>query len=197
MKLLIAVPSVEYIHYKFAESLNRLTRALDDEQVNYNVAFESGSLVYLERDNLVKHAANGDFTHILWLDADMVFPDTIAYDLMLDDLPFVSAMCVSRHKNYRTVLFDDLKKSHRFDEIPDEIFEIEGCGMACCFMESKIPIDIMNHEGTCFCPTPRYGEDLAFCEKVLKYGYKMYADPNVKVGHIGHVVLYPGSQEPI
>lgn len=191
MKLLIAIPTVDYIHHLFAESLNKLTRKLDVDGIDYDVKFQSGTLIYLERDALVKYAVQNKFTHMLWLDADMVFSDDILDKFMKDYKPFVSCIYVSRHRNKNSVLFDDLLWSHRITKYPEELFRIEGCGFGCVLMETKIPQAIMDEHGTCFIPSARYGEDLAFCEKVLKHGYEMWANPNVIVGHIGNTIYYP------
>ena len=42
---------------------------------------------------------------------------------------------------------------------------------------------------------PEYGEDLAFCKRFTDIGGKIYADPAVQLGHIGHIAIYPGDVE--
>ena len=49
--------------------------------------------------------------------------------------------------------------------------------------------DIQQKHGTIFNPIGNHGEDLAFCIRARKCGYKIYADPDVKCGHVGHAVV--------
>ena len=48
---------------------------------------------------------------------------------------------------------------------------------------------------TCFTPILQYGEDIAFCFRVRELGYKMYCEPSVVCGHIGHITIYPEDHE--
>lgn len=87
--------------------------------------------------------------------------------------------------------FKSLDPVDRFDDYPNQLFEVAGVGMACVLMEARVLYDVMVKFGTCFCPTKELGEDLAFCHKARQMGYKIYVDPSVVIGHVGHVVIYP------
>jgi hypothetical protein len=39
------------------------------------------------------------------------------------------------------------------------------------------------------------GEDLAFCKRATDMGYEIWAEPSVKLGHIGHITIYPEYEE--
>lgn len=190
-KIMIAIPTLDYIHYKFVESLTKLTRRLDREKINYDVVFKGGTLVYLSRDWIVRHAASNGYTHILWLDADMVFDDDILDKLLQDDKDIVTGVYVSRHVDKGSVLFEDLHGKKRYTEYPDKMFEIEGCGFGCVLTKTSALRKVMDYHGTCFLPTLEFGEDLACCERLLKHGFKMYSDPRVKAGHIGQAIVMP------
>lgn len=190
-KVLIAIPTVDYLHWRFAESLVKLQEWCHHSGLQYEIKFEGGTLVYLARDRLARYAASRGFTHILWLDADMVFEPDILDDLMENDKDFVTALIVSRHKDNGSVIFKDLSAKKRFETYPDKPFEIEGCGLACALIRIEPIKWIMGYYGSCFIPTLEYGEDLAFCEKMLKHGYSMCCDPSVVVGHIGQAIVYP------
>ena len=56
IKLLIAVPTLDYIHRKFVESLTGLTKYLESNGPEFDVHFEGCTLVYISRDNIVKKA---------------------------------------------------------------------------------------------------------------------------------------------
>ena len=40
--------------------------------------------------------------------------------------------------------------------------------------------------------TDKYGEDLAFCDRVKQLGREIWCDPSVRPGHIAHVPVYAG-----
>lgn len=194
MKLLIAIPSLDYMHAEFVKSLLALVRKLRNDGVAFDVDIQTGTLVYVARDGLAKRAINEGFTHVLWLDSDMVFTEDLLEDLMFSGKDFVTGICHSRRKPFLSCVFKKMQPPDRYDpdEYPNDTFEIDGCGMACCLVKVDILRDVcLNNSGTCYCPLPLYGEDLAFCKRAHDLGYKIYAEPTVRVGHIGHITIYP------
>lgn len=192
MKLLIAIPALDYINVEFMDCLVKLVVRLKNDGVDFEVKILSGTLVYAARDKLAHHAIDGSTTHVLWLDADMIFSDDLLEDLMFSGKSFVTGICHARRKPYMPCFFKSLSPVDRFDDYPtSDIFEVAGCGMACVLMEARILFDVMLKYGTCFCPTKELGEDLAFCQKARSMGYHIYADPSVVIGHIGHTTIYP------
>ena len=180
------------MHTEFVKSLTALACRLKDEGIDFDVAIQSGTLVYVARDKLAKKAINEGFSHVLWLDADMVFrPDLLAV-LADSGKPFVVGICHSRREPYASCLFKSIEPAERFTEYPQETFEVAASGMACALIETDIlrKVALQNY-GSCFCPTRRLGEDLAFCQRVQACGYKIYAEPMAWIGHIGHITVYP------
>ena len=82
MKLLLAIPTLENVPVEFLASLIHLVEHLKDEDVDFSVRMESNTLVYFAREELVRYALVHKFTHVLWLDSDMVFTPEIVEDLM-------------------------------------------------------------------------------------------------------------------
>lgn len=191
MKLLIAIPSLDYVNVEFMKCLVALVDRLHRDNVDFEVKIISGTLVYAARDKLTHHALDNWFTHVLWLDTDMIFNDDLVEDLLFSDKPFVSGLCHARRKPYMPCFFKSLDPVDRFDDYPNQLFEVAGVGMACVLMEARVLYDVMVKFGTCFCPTKELGEDLAFCHKARQMGYRIYVDPSVVIGHVGHVVIYP------
>lgn len=188
MKLLIAIPSNDYIHYEFADRLTKLVKNLD---IDYDVCFQGNALVYVGRDKLAFKAIDEGYTHVLWLDADMIFTENILDDLLFPGKSFVSAIYHGRREPHLSCLFKQIyPEIERFTEYPDDTFEIAGCGFGCVLVATDILKAVRLKYGTCFFPTRELGEDLAFCQRVAECGYKMYAEP-IKLGHIGHIKIYP------
>ena len=195
MKLLIAVPAHDYIHVDFVKCLMKLTEKLKKDGVDFEYMINSGTLVYIARDKLARHAINNNFTHVLWLDADMVFEDTILDDLMFSGKDFVTGIAHARRKPYLSCIFKSLITCEHITEYPSEPFRIAGCGFACVLIKTEILKDVMMSFKTCFLPQMSLGEDLAFCDRAHYCGYEIWAEPTVRLGHIGHVAIYPEDHE--
>lgn len=197
MKLMIAVPSLDFMHTEFVKSLVALTKYLSADDVDHDVVIQSGTLVYVARDNLAKKAAGEDYTHVLWLDSDMVFGEELVDDLLFCGAPFVSGICHGRRPPHLSCLFRSLDPLDRYhaEEYPREPFEIAGSGFGCVLMETDVIRKMLKECGTCFMPTRRLGEDLAFCERCRILGIRMMADPSVRIGHIGHITIWPEDED--
>ena len=195
-KLLVAIPVYDSIRPEFVQSLLALEQRLQRDGIRYEVKIIAGTLVYMARDNLAKHAVNNGFSHVLWLDCDMVFGDGILDDLMTCGKDVVCGRFISRHSPYLSTLFSSLDPVMRQDDFPDDPFRIAGCGFACVLTSVQALRDVLfSTHGQCFVPTPRLSEDLAFCERVRKLGYEIWCEPTARVGHVGTLTIWPEDGE--
>ena len=203
MKLLIGVPTTDFVHVEFLKSLSALILRLKDDGINFELMIESGTLVYAARERIAHKAINDHFTHVLWLDSDMVFSPDILEDLMFSGKDFVSGVYQARRKGYASVIFtkldfgeiDGVAHFERCEDYPKETFEIAGCGFGCVLIKTEILSSVCFNKGVCFTPTPNFGEDLAFCKRATDLGFKIYCEPSVVCGHIGHIAIYPEDHE--
>lgn len=196
-KLLIGVPTLDYMNVEFVRSLTTLLMRLKDDGVNFDLDIESGTLVYIARERIANKAINEEYSHVLWLDADMVFGPDLLDDLMFSGKAFVSGVYHARRKGYASCIFKgiDVGEVERFKEYPKETFEIAGCGFGCVLIETEIIRAVKRAYGTCFTPIKNYGEDLAFCKRCRDIGYSLWCEPSVVCGHIGHITIYPEDHE--
>ena len=177
------------IHFEFARCLTGLVQKLDKDGVDCDICFKGGTLVYNGREALAAEAINSGYTHVLWLDADMVFNPDVFEKLYAHGESFVTGVYKSRHAPYKSCIFKSLEPDERVEQFPDSLFEIEGCGFGIVLTETKMLYDVWKANGNMFLPNAEYGEDLAFCDRASKCGYKLYCDPSVRAGHIGFVVV--------
>ena len=197
-KLLVAIPTLDFVHSAFVESLVKLQKRLSLECVDYEVCIISGTLVYVARDKLACEAINSDYTHVLWLDSDMVFQPDIFTDLMDTGKDFVTGIYHARRPGHQSCIFkrcDDLDHLERFEQYPRETFEIGGCGFGCVLIKTEILKAVQYNYKTCFLPKAQFGEDIAFCNRARAMGFKIWCEPTVQCGHIGHITVYPEDQE--
>jgi hypothetical protein len=197
MRLLIGIPTLDYVNVEFMNCLMKLIMKLKDTGVQFDVEINSGTLVYLARERIAHKAINEHYTHVLWLDSDMVFNPDILDDLMFCGKDFVTGIYHARRKGYASVIFKSIEINgiERFEEYPNETFQIAGCGFGCVLTSVEMLSSVCLHFGTCFTPLPSLGEDIAFCKRAKDLGYKLWCEPSVICGHIGHITIYPEDHE--
>ena len=195
MKLLICIPTLDYVHSDFMKCLVKLIQKLRTDGTRFDVEIISGTLVYSARDKLAKKAVNEGYTHTLWLDSDMIFTEDVLEDLMFSGEQFVSGIYHTRRPPHGSCIFKDIRldsiEKFRGDDYPKNTFEIAGCGFGCVLIDVQIIKDVLMTFGEAFLPIHGLGEDIAFCQRVHDLGYKMYCEPAVRLGHIGHIAIYP------
>lgn len=194
MKILIAVPCMDQVPFTFAQSLSTLEKIGECK-----LAMKAGSLIYTSRNSLAMMAIQMDADFVFWLDSDMVFKsDTLARmmdTLKKNDLDILTGLYFRRVPPYSPVLFDKLEQNgeitefSEFNKIPDELFEVGGCGFGCVLMKTDVFFDVQSKFGNMFAPRGNNGEDVAFCIRARECGYKIYCDPSIVCGHVGYSVI--------
>lgn len=199
MKLLICIPTLDYIHSDFVKCLTKLIIKLKSDGVRFDVEILSGTLVYSARDKLAKKAVNEGYTHTLWLDSDMIFNEDLLDDLMFSGNQFVTGIYHTRRPPHGSCIFKDIRldsiSKYMGNDYPKNTFEIAGCGFGCVLIDVQVIKDVLMTYGEAFLPVHGLGEDIAFCQRVHDLGYKMYCEPAVRLGHIGHIAIYPEDHE--
>lgn len=193
MKTMIAIPCMDSVPVQFAQSLACLQKA-GETCIQFNV----GSLIYESRNKLALDALKHGAEYIMWFDSDMAFPpDTLQKMLkhMEEGREIVSGLYFRRTQPYTPVIFKKLEQDGKnttwegYDDYPDELFEIAGCGFGCVCMKTSVVLDILATYGTAFTPVGNTGEDVAFCVRAAACGHKIWCDPSIKLGHAGHVLI--------
>lgn len=192
MRILIAVPCMDSVPSQFAQSLATLNKV--EECI---IAFQMGSLIYNSRNHLATMAVQLECDYVLWLDSDMVFPSDVLQKLFVDREKgdIITGVYYRRVEPYKPVVFSKLEIKDQEcewanqDDIPEDLFEVEGCGFGCVLTPTNVLVDVMNKFGNMFAPIGGVGEDLSFCWRARQCGYNIMADPGVQLGHVGHYVV--------
>ena len=196
VRLLIAIPTNDYVHADFVVSLSKLQSELSRRHVAYDVEIIAGTLVYYARIRFDDTATTENYTHVLWLDSDMVFNEQVVDDLMEVGKDMVCGAFVSRRPPYGPCVYTSIEKN-KVTQVKDwglKPFRVDGCGFATVLTSVDLLQAVTQKFGTCFQPTDYYGEDLAFCWRVKQLGYEIWCEPTVRVGHIAHVPVYAGQE---
>lgn len=195
-KILIAIPCMDSVPAQFAHSLATLTKV--GECV---VAMQCGSLVYTSRENLAAEAIKQGADYVMWFDSDMMFaPNTLAR--LMDDIKEQGENVIMTGVYYRRVTpfspvvyesleIDDQNRATWVEvkHVPDDLFEVAGCGFGCLLAPTDVFVDVMAKYGTMFNPIGGTGEDLAFCWRARQCGWRFIADPRIPLGHVGHHII--------
>lgn len=193
MNTLIAVPCMDQVPAPFAQALAMLTK-VDACAVSFNI----GSLIYASRDELAKRAIEMGADYVFWLDSDMTFSPDILERMFAnkDKGDIITGLYFRRVPPFTPVLFNKLEIDEELrctweepTELPDEPFEVAGCGFGCVLMPTDIFIDVQNRYSAMFSPIGGTGEDLSFCWRARQLGFKIICDPSIQLGHVGHHVI--------
>ncbi len=192
MKILIGVPCMETVQIEYVNSLLRLNKPQGTQILHVPL-----SLVYIAREKIIDFAIQNEFTHVMFIDSDMVFQSDMLARLVKHDKDIVSAMAFQRKPPYNPCCYAELKIGALGENIAKPITldfsnlgltEIEGCGMSNCLINVEVFKKIRETGEFCFFPVPGMGEDLAFCIRARKAGYKIYADTSITVGHMASFI---------
>jgi hypothetical protein len=157
--------------------------------------------------NVVKaiQEKKADFDICWWIDSDHQFDvsDFMSllyhYDLE-EDIKVLSARYITRDNTAPRVCGFIKKGELKYSAIdPTEtgITEVDAFGFGFVIMSPQVLIDMYNvHAEHMFCFRPVgdpkvgniIGEDLDWCDKAQKIGYKLYFDSDVDIGHFGGII---------
>lgn len=156
------------------------------------------------RDSAVDLARREGFSHVLFLDADMVWPtDTLEKMLRhaADPLAIVCGLYVIRTPPYSPVAMGDrfqkdgsaVNQFHYALDYERDLVDVDVVGMGCCL----IPVTVFDaigsrpwfHYENDDHGWPLVTEDVPFCLKAKAAGYRVAMDPTVKCGHVQPMVV--------
>jgi len=191
MKVLIGIPSTGAIPIKTVQSLMSLKRP--EKSAFF---FEAFSLVYFARNDICDVALRENWDYVLFVDSDMVFPPDALDRLMALNADVATAVYYARTGKHTPQIYskiyprtDEAKQiCERFTEVPNGVFEVEGCGMGLCLIKREVIAEVTKEWYAPFEPLPGLGEDFSFCYKARERGFKILADSTIEVGHIGEKI---------
>lgn len=187
-KILVCVPSMDFVSSNFAQSLAMLQKG-DNETA---IAFQVGSLIYDARNKLAKKALEMEADWTMWFDSDMTFePDTMLR-LLEHKAPIVSGAYFRRCPPYHLVAFgecDPTTGKHSDLPLPTETVKCGGVGFGCVLVSTDVLFEVASRFTNWFEPINGFGEDLSFCWRARECGYDILLDPSISCGHLGHITV--------
>ncbi len=104
MNILIATPAYErMVHWEYMVSVVKLIEALRQVNVPVTLAASGGALLDRNRNLHASQCLNGQYTHLLFIDADMAFEPSLVLKMLRLGQPFVGALYPFRASHGRFV----------------------------------------------------------------------------------------------
>lgn len=192
MRVLLGMPCMRSIPFKTVVSLLRTAKKGAVEPL-----LIEGSLVYDSRDAIAKFAVENDFDYVLYVDSDMVFDSEDLNRLLAHNADICTGLYVTRNGENNNVLYSKVIKQCRFPHRDSKLItdmatsgygSVVACGFGFCLIKTEVMKTLFKHYKSLFEPKWGVGEDVAFCIRAQKHGFKIFADRDVKLGHIGDMV---------
>lgn len=188
--IMIACPSTGWYNF---ETVAALISLACPEGYHFMFNFISNCLIYDAREKLVEYAKELKAEYILFLDSDMIPPNHTVTSLISHKKDIISGMIFRRKYPFQPCFYSKCTLTKSMEPIfegpmePEKwpktgAYEFEGFGMACCLINMRVFDHIKQPY---YFPLPRVGEDLAFCLKAKKAGFKLWVDFSVDCAHLG------------
>jgi len=149
------------------------------------------------RNDLVKQAIETGCTHVLMMDTDQMYQTTGMIEKMLShDRPVVGARVHRRYAPFDPLLLEG--ELGKLKQIPDDRVQLEDgsfvdelevdfTGTGCILYDSTIFIDMIPEKWFEFKTGDNgqaVGEDINFCDKLKRRGYKIVVDCGIDIKHL-------------
>lgn len=202
-RILVAVPCRDQIDVETVKCLQKLEKDMAlRTDMEVDVEYTVGTIIHDMRHTMAERAIKNDYDYVLWVDSDMTFDSTVLLDLLAHDKDIVTAVCFMRRAPYEPCIYSKMRLGMSLDEDEiekyldypkDKLFEVEACGFAMVLMKIGVLKHLLDTSGHIFFPlksTNRaLGEDLSFCIRARRQGFRIWADPIPRIGHIGKMFV--------
>ncbi|HEV2676825.1 MAG TPA: hypothetical protein VGV37_20025 [Aliidongia sp.] len=189
VRIAVAVPSADMVHADFAMSLARMCVATQGLQIN--VINNKSSIVAIARNNGVRLAQEFGAHYMLFLDSDMMFPDSTLWRLLMHRQDIVGATYSKRVPPYPTL---GTVLPGEVAQMPSGLIEMAriptGCLLIRMSVFDKLPRPYFRFESNEE-TGDILGEDYIFCDRAREAGFRIWCDPALshEIGHIGQQVF--------
>jgi len=154
---------------------------------NVKLVMNYGSAVTQARNNIVKQM-EGDW--IMFIDSDMTFPpDAITkmiQNIQDKNVDICTAVCYRKVPNFEPCIFKKAtgnNPQYKFigDWPRDRLFEIDACGSAFVIIKRSV-LEAIKEPWYSY--SDFLSEDLNLCRKAKDYGFRIWCDPSIPIGHV-------------
>lgn len=145
------------------------------------------------RNLLVLDALENQCTHLVMLDTDQTYPRHVITRLLSHDLDAVGALVYRRYPPFDPVMYRARPDSNGYDHVPEKemfsgkLVEVDATGCGCVMFKTDV-FHQVDPPWFVFHPPKgekmNIGEDIGFCAKLRRAGYKIFVDTSLEVEHL-------------
>lgn len=164
----------------------------------FNWFFMGEIFIPFAREQLAKATLDYGCDYLFMVDDDMLAPFDLFYQLVKHDVDIVAPLAFTRNPNHAPVCcvtregFDPASKRPYFfkDTIMayprNQLFECDAVGFGAVLIKRKV---LETMPKPLFLNTSPTGEDILFCNEAKKYGFRVFMDSSIKLGHLGDSIV--------
>jgi len=183
------------IHYKHHFATLGLWGRLFQSRIAKNISsYHIGRGHPTDRNTILKSAIKNGFTHVLFIDDDMVFPDDAAIKMLEHDVDICTGVAFQRGEPHAPCIFYTSveKEVYPIPIIKQGLVEIDACGgyflliKLDAIKDMKEPWFKWGDIELGYCTKDGgIGEDIYFGIKAKMSGALLYCDSDIDIKHIG------------
>ena len=190
-KILVAIPVQEYVEVETFKSLWGLDVP---EGYELDLRIEKSDNISQIRNIIADWAKKYDY--LLSVDSDIILPKDTLVKMLRANKDIISGLYIQRIPNTHTLeVYMDTPNGgctnipyHLIEDHGHGVFEIAACGMGCALIKSEVfrrleyPHFFYKEALT---SKDTVSEDIYFCMKARKAGFKVWADSTIQCDHKG------------
>lgn len=189
-KVLIGLPMEDSVKAEFFTSFFAAVNLLPQEGT-FVLNISKWRNIVKTRNDMVKEAIKG-YSHLFFMDSDMMFPENTLSRLLRHDLDIVGGLYTVKLPPYNTTIFRNngkLWQSYN-PSVGEGLIEVEGIGTGCLLIKTDV-LKKMDWPYFWYAESPdekenMMTEDVYFCIEAKKKGYRIHCDTSVHCGHVGN-----------
>lgn len=192
----------DMVHSQFMDSFILMDKPVDWTYHRLQFPASGTSDISAVRNGIVRSALEQGNTHILMMDTDQTYPrDTLVK--LLSHVPqgrqIITAKVHRRYQPFEPILLRG-NGPDEYASVPPDVWrkgdtiEIDACGGACILIDVNVFLD-MAPPWYEFGTSPKgnpIGEDINFCYKARRAGFRIWADTSIQVGHLALMEIGTG-----
>ncbi len=193
-RVLIGIPAAGYTrHGIFLDYVMNL-----EKPKNCKFAFAHGQSPAQARNMVIRQALEEGWTHIFFIDDDVLIPPDGLMRLLKHDKDIVTGLYLLRRWPHQPIIFDDDNRDdqkvqwHCLSDGENGLIEIQNAGLGCALIKTDVFRRLEDPWITLGNPDPEgWCDDVWFFKKCMKAGFKMYCDLELKAGHCAQLIVWP------
>lgn len=153
------------------------------------------------REKLASSAVEMGVDYLFMVDDDMICPKELFYDLVRHDVDICAPLAFTRNPDHKPVMYQTIEgydpvthKSYYTTNFVmnyprNKLVECDAVGFGAVLIKTDVIKKIADSGQSCFTGMDSTGEDISFCYKAKKLGFRVFMDTSVKLGHLGNNII--------